>query len=62
MLIYNDYNNEMPGKREKQIRLLRSLREKKVPVHAIGLQGHYEIDHVPFKEIEDTLVAMRGWA
>jgi endo-1,4-beta-xylanase len=60
VLIYNDYNNEMPGKREKQIRLLRSLREKNVPVHAVGLQGHYEIDHVPFKEIEDTLVAMHG--
>jgi endo-1,4-beta-xylanase len=59
VLIYNDYNNEMPGKREKQIRLLRSLREKEVPVHAVGLQGHYEIDRVPFKDIEDTLVAMR---
>jgi endo-1,4-beta-xylanase len=60
MLVYNDYNNELPAKREKQIRLLRSLREKNVPVHAVGLQGHYEIDRVPFKDIEDTLVAMRG--
>lgn len=59
VLIYNDYNNELPGKREKQIRLLRSLREKNVPVHAVGLQGHYEIDRVPFKDIEDTLVAMQ---
>jgi endo-1,4-beta-xylanase len=59
MLIYNDYNNELPAKREKQIRLLRSLREKNVPVHALGLQGHYEIDRVPFVEIEQTLVAAR---
>ena len=59
LLIYNDYNNELPAKREKQLRLVRSLREKNVPVHAVGLQGHYEIDRVPFKEIEDTLVAMR---
>jgi endo-1,4-beta-xylanase len=59
VLIYNDYNNELPAKREKQIRLLRSLLEKKIPVHAVGLQGHYEIDRVPFKDIEDTLVAMR---
>ena len=59
LLIYNDYNNELPAKREKQIRLVRSLLEKKVPVHAVGLQGHYEIDRVPFKEIEDTLIAMR---
>ena len=59
LLIYNDYNNELPAKREKQIRLIRSLRAKNVPVHAVGLQGHYEIDRVPFKDIEDTLVAMR---
>jgi len=59
MLVYNDYNNELPAKREKQIRLVRSLLERKVPIHAVGLQGHYEIDRVPFKDIEDTLIAMR---
>ena len=60
LLVYNDYNNELPAKREKQVRLIRSLREKNVPVHAVGLQGHYEIDRVPFKEIEETLLAMRA--
>ncbi|HZN64734.1 MAG TPA: endo-1,4-beta-xylanase [Tepidisphaeraceae bacterium] len=59
LLVYNDYNNELPAKRQKQIALLRSLREKNVPVHAVGLQGHYEIDRVPFKDIEQTLDAMR---
>jgi endo-1,4-beta-xylanase len=59
LLIYNDYNNELPGKREKLIRLVKLLRERKAPVHAIGLQGHYEIDRIPFKDIEATLVAMR---
>ena len=60
VLVYNDYNNELPAKREKLIRLILSLRAKKVPIHAIGLQGHYEIDHVPFADIEATLVAMRN--
>jgi endo-1,4-beta-xylanase len=59
MLVYNDYNNELPGKREKQIRLARSLLEKNVPLHAVGLQGHYELDRIPFQEIENTLIAMR---
>jgi len=36
VLIYNDYNNELPAKRQKQIRLVRSLREKNVPIHAGG--------------------------
>jgi endo-1,4-beta-xylanase len=28
-------------------------------VHAVGLQGHYEIDRVPFADLEATLNAMR---
>lgn len=59
MLIYNDYNNELPAKREKMLRLTRTLLERKVPIHAIGLQGHYEIDRIPFAELEETLKAMR---
>lgn len=58
-LIYNDYNNELPAKREKTIRLIRSLRSHNVPLHAIGLQGHYELDRVPLADLEITLVAMR---
>jgi endo-1,4-beta-xylanase len=60
LLIYNDYNNELPGKREKMVRLVRSLKSHQVPLHAIGLQGHYEIDRVPFQDLEDTLIAMRA--
>ncbi len=58
-LIYNDYNNELPGKREKMLRLVRYLLDHKAPLHAIGLQGHYEIDRIPFREIEDTLQAIK---
>lgn len=59
LLIYNDYNNELPGKREKMLRLITSLQAKKVPLHAIGLQGHYEIDRIPLKEIEDTIIEVK---
>ncbi|HNQ87801.1 MAG TPA: endo-1,4-beta-xylanase [Verrucomicrobiota bacterium] len=60
VLVYNDYNNELPAKREKQLRLLRSLLDRRAPVHAIGLQGHYELDRIPFRDLEDTLVAARN--
>ena len=60
LLIYNDYNNELDGKREKMIRLIGSLRAQKVPLHAIGLQGHYELDQVPFDALEKTLAAMQS--
>lgn len=59
LLIYNDYNIEAPAKRGKLIRLVRSLLAKNIPLHAIGLQGHYELDRVPLVDIEATLVAMR---
>jgi endo-1,4-beta-xylanase len=59
MLIYNDYNNELPAKRAKLIRLVKALRAANVPIHAVGLQGHYEIDKIPLEEIEATLAAMR---
>lgn len=59
MLIYNDYNNELPNKRAKLLRLVRALLERNVPIHAVGLQGHYEIDRIPFADLEATLVAMR---
>lgn len=62
LLIYNDYNNELPNKRAKLIRLVRSLRERKAPLHAVGLQGHYEIDRIPLADLEATLVAMRELA
>jgi endo-1,4-beta-xylanase len=60
MLIYNDYNNELAGKREKQVRLLRLLKERKAPIHAVGLQGHYELGKVPWTELEQTLETFQG--
>ena len=60
ILIYNDYNNELPAKLPKMIRLIEMFRERKVPVHAIGLQGHYELDSVPFDAIEKALSTMKS--
>jgi endo-1,4-beta-xylanase len=60
MLIYNDYNIELPKKRVKLLRLLKELLDQKVPIHAVGFQGHYEIDSVPFEEIEKTIEAIHG--
>jgi len=59
-LIYNDYNNELDGKREKMLGLLSRLKARRAPVHAIGLQGHYEIDRVPYEQLEKTLLALRA--
>ncbi|MDB5353076.1 MAG: xylI 1 [Planctomycetota bacterium] len=60
LLVYNDYNVELPRKREKLLRLIRELREKGVPLGAVGIQGHWEVDRVPFRDIEALLDAMKG--
>jgi len=60
LLVYNDYNNELDGKREQMLKLLTELKARGTPIQAVGLQGHYEIDRVPFDAIEKTLIALRS--
>jgi endo-1,4-beta-xylanase len=59
-LYYNDYNIELPEKRAKTLRLIRDLKARNVPVNGIGIQGHWMLDNVPFREIEDAIVAFHS--
>lgn len=43
LLFYNDYNECAPGKRERIYSLVRSLKERGVPIHGIGLQAHWSL-------------------
>ena len=43
LLFYNDYNTESPAKRAKIIKLVKSLIDAGVPIHGIGIQGHWSI-------------------
>jgi endo-1,4-beta-xylanase len=43
LLFYNDYNTENPKKREKIYTMVKKLVDAKVPIHGVGLQGHYNI-------------------
>jgi endo-1,4-beta-xylanase len=43
LLFYNDYNTEVPAKREKIYKLCKSLKDKGIPIHGVGLQAHYDI-------------------
>lgn len=55
LLLYNDYDIELPAKRARTIALLRSLLDRGVPVHGVGIQGHWQLDHVPFEAIADAI-------
>jgi endo-1,4-beta-xylanase len=48
-LYYNDYNIELPWKREKAMRLLRELRAAGVRIDAVGIQGHWML-HADYPE------------
>ncbi len=55
ILIYNDYNIELAYKRPKALQLLRSLLDQKVPIHAVGIQGHWRLNTPDFAEVEKAI-------
>lgn len=55
-LFYNDYNIEVPQKREGVIRLLKKLQEQGVKVDGVGLQGHYLLDFPTLADIDSSIL------
>jgi endo-1,4-beta-xylanase len=54
-LYYNDYNIEVPVKREGVIKLLKKLKEQGVRVDAVGLQGHYMLKFPTLADIDSSI-------
>jgi endo-1,4-beta-xylanase len=54
-LYYNDYNIELPAKRERTLRLIDQLEAAGQKPHGVGIQGHWILDQVPFDEISRAL-------
>lgn len=54
-LYYNDYNNEQPQKRAGCIRIIKKIQEAGVRIDGVGIQGHWHLGKVPFKEIEESI-------
>jgi endo-1,4-beta-xylanase len=57
LLFYNDYNEINPTKRNKIFRLVKSLKDAGVPIHGLGLQGHWSIYEPTEETLEATLSA-----
>ena len=55
ILRYNDYGLENPVKIQKLVTLVRSLQEKKVPIHAIGTQAHLNVSTAGFEQMDRSL-------
>jgi endo-1,4-beta-xylanase len=54
-LFYNDYNESLPEKREKIYRLIKSLVEKEVPIHGVGLQAHWNLIEARLDDIRAAI-------
>jgi endo-1,4-beta-xylanase len=54
-LYYNDYDLENPLKRERTIRLVKSLLDAGIKIHAVGNQAHWSLTKPSLAEIEQTL-------
>lgn len=54
-LFYNDYSTENPVKREYIYKLIKSLREKGIPIHGVGLQCHISVSWPSVEEVEKTI-------
>lgn len=55
LLFYNDYNEISPIKREKMYRLVKELKAAGVPIHGIGLQGHWAVNEPSRGQLDSTL-------
>jgi endo-1,4-beta-xylanase len=55
LLFYNDYNSERPEKRERIYKLVKKLKDANVPIHGLGLQGHWSIYEPSEKQLRDAL-------
>lgn len=55
LLFYNDYNETNPVKREKIIRLVKSLKDAGIPISGVGLQSHWSSPEITEGQIDSTL-------
>jgi endo-1,4-beta-xylanase len=55
LLFYNDYNETNPVKREKIYRLVKSMKDRGIPIDGIGLQCHWGMYDITEGKIDSTL-------
>ena len=57
LLFYNDYNESTPEKRDKIVKLIKGLKEQDVPIHGMGLQGHWNLSGPSIDDIRQAIEA-----
>lgn len=55
LLFYNDYNECDPVKSRRIYEMVKRMKEDGVPIHGIGMQGHYNIYGPTEQQVDDAL-------
>ena len=55
LLFYNDYNAADPAKRDRIFNMVKKMKDAGVPIHGIGMQGHYNIYGPSNEDIEAAI-------
>lgn len=55
LLYYNDYNIESPKKRAGAIEIIKKIQAAGVRIDGVGIQGHWHLGTVPYKNIEESI-------
>lgn len=58
-LVYNDYNLNLPRKREGALRIVRQLKQKGLRIDRVGMQGHWGLKRPGIEQIEASLIAFQ---
>lgn len=56
-LIYNDYGMNERKRREYVVEMIKDYKKRGVPIHGIGMQGHYNLDSPNIQAIEESIIA-----
>ncbi|MEA5461782.1 endo-1,4-beta-xylanase [Arcicella sp. LKC2W] len=56
-LYYNDYNIEQPAKRKGAIEIIKKLQASGSKIDGVGIQGHWSINSLNLKDIEESIIA-----
>lgn len=59
-LYYNDYAIERQPKRNKALRLIRELKKAGVRIDGIGIQCHWHLDSIPYRQLDEAIRAFHA--
>lgn len=59
-LQYNDFEFEKGAKHDNVLHIVKQLQDAGIPLAAVGIQGHYKLDQIPFEGLEKTIADIQA--